>query len=148
MKLLNNMRITAKLAILVGITLIGLCAAGLFAGSMMQKEMVNARVEQTRAIVETARSMALAIQKQVEAGKLTKEAAIEDWAKSVRTMIFDNGNGYMFAYTMDGITVSALDPKTIGSNRLNVETSGRALVRICATASSPARARSRCITNI
>ncbi|MBV5270632.1 MAG: cache domain-containing protein [Afipia sp.] len=129
MKLLNNMRITAKLAILVGITLIGLCAAGLFAGSMMQKEMVNARVEQTRAIVETARSMALAIQKQVEAGKLTKEAAIEDWAKSVRTMIFDNGNGYMFAYTMDGITVSALDPKTIGSNRLNVETSGRALVR-------------------
>jgi methyl-accepting chemotaxis protein len=123
------MRITAKLAILVGITLIGLCAAGLFAGSMMQKEMVNARVEQTRAIVETARSMALAIQKQVEAGKLTKEAAIEDWAKSVRTMIFDNGNGYMFAYTMDGITVSALDPKTIGSNRLNVETSGRALVR-------------------
>nr|WP_249788477.1 methyl-accepting chemotaxis protein [Bradyrhizobium sp. G127] len=123
------MRITAKLAILVGITLIGLCAAGLFAGSMMQKEMVHARIEQTRAIVETARSMALAMQKQVEAGKLTKEAAIEEWGSRVRTMTYDNGNGYMFSYTMDGVTVSAPDAKTIGTNRLNVETSGRALVR-------------------
>ncbi|CAN5170417.1 methyl-accepting chemotaxis protein [soil metagenome] len=129
MKLLDNMRITAKLAILVGLTLVGLCAAGLFAGSMMQKEMFTARVEQTHAIVETAKNMALGLQKQVEAGKLTKEAAIEEWATRVRTMTYDGGNGYMFSYTMDGVTVSAPDPKTIGTNRLNVETNGRALTR-------------------
>jgi methyl-accepting chemotaxis protein len=96
---------------------------------MMQNEMLQARTEQTHAIVETARTMALALQKQVEAGKMTKEAAIEEWAQRVRTMTYDNGDGYLFSYTMDGITISAPNPKQIGTNRLDVETAGRKLVR-------------------
>ncbi|KQW21061.1 chemotaxis protein [Afipia sp. Root123D2] len=129
MKFLNNWPIALKLGVLVGVTLVGLVAAGLFAGRMMQNEMLQARTEQTHAIVETARTMALALQKQVEAGKMTKEAAIEEWAQRVRTMTYDNGDGYLFSYTMDGITISAPNPKQIGTNRLDVETAGRKLVR-------------------
>jgi methyl-accepting chemotaxis protein len=128
-KFLNNWPIALKLGVLVGVTLVGLVAAGLFAGHMMQNEMLRARTEQTHAIVETARTMALGLQKQVEAGKLTKEAAIEEWAQRIRTMTYDKGDGYLFSYTMDGITVSAPNAKQIGTNRLDVETAGRKLVR-------------------
>ena len=62
---LTNLKITPKLGILVGVTLLGLCVAGLLAGYLMQREMLNARIEQTRAIVDMARNMALGLQKRV-----------------------------------------------------------------------------------
>ena len=128
-KLLNNLPIAVKLVILVGITLLGLVGAGVFAASMMQREMYAARTEQTHAIVETARSMALDFQKQVQAGKLTRDQAIADYSRRLRSMTYDNGSGYLFAYTMDGVTVSAPDSKQVGTNRLDVKTNGRALAR-------------------
>ena len=129
MKLLNNLPIAVKLVILVGITLLGLVGAGVFAASMMQREMYAARTEQTHAIVESARSMALDFQKQVQAGKLTRDQAVADYSRRLRSMTYDNGSGYLFAYTMDGVTVSAPDSKQVGTNRLDVKTNGRALAR-------------------
>ncbi|MBR1224132.1 MULTISPECIES: methyl-accepting chemotaxis protein [unclassified Bradyrhizobium] len=126
---LSNLKITPKLGILVGVTLLGLCAAGVLAGYLMQREMLNARIDQTRAIVEMARNMALGLQKQVEAGQLTKEAAIAEFGRRGVTLTFDKGSGYVFAYTMDGVAVVTPDPKQIGQNRLDVETNGRRLAR-------------------
>ncbi|TXJ16532.1 MAG: methyl-accepting chemotaxis protein [Afipia sp.] len=129
MKFLKNLPITPKLGILVGVAVVGLCVAGLFAAFMMKSELLSARMDQTRAIVETARNMAVGLQKQVEAGKLTKEAAIEEFQRRALTMTYDNGNGYLFAYTMDGITVATPDLKKIGANQLDIETNGRKLAR-------------------
>ncbi len=126
---LTNLKITPKLGILVGVTLLGLCAAGVLAGYLMQREMLNGRVEQTRAIVDMARNMALGLQKQVAAGQMTKEAAIAEFGKRGNTLTFDNGNGYVFAYTMDGIAVLAPVASQIGQNRMDIDTGGRKLVR-------------------
>lgn len=126
---LTNLKITPKLGILVGVTLLGLCAAGILAGYLMKREMLNGRVEQTRAIVDMARNMALGLQKQVAAGQMTKEAAIAEFSKRGNTLTFDNGNGYVFAYTMDGIAVLAPVASQIGQNRMDVDTGGRKLVR-------------------
>ncbi|NOJ42254.1 methyl-accepting chemotaxis protein [Bradyrhizobium australiense] len=126
---LTNLKITPKLGILVGVTLLGLCAAGVLAGYLMQREMLNARIEQTRAIVDMARNMALGLQKQVTAGQMTKEAAIAEFSKRGNTLTFDNGNGYVFAYTMDGVAVLAPVPSQIGQNRMDIDTGGRKLVR-------------------
>ena len=52
---LTNLKITPKLGILVGVTLLGLCVAGVLAGYLMQREMLNGRIEQTRAIVDMVR---------------------------------------------------------------------------------------------
>ena len=125
---LTNLKITPKLGILVGVTLLGLCVAGVLAGYLMQREMLNARVEQTRAIVDMARNMALGLQKQVEAGQMTKEAAIAEFGKRGNTLTYDKGNGYCSATTMDGVTVLAPDPKQIGQNRMDIDTGGRKLV--------------------
>src|ERR1035437_7303270 len=73
---LTNLTITPKLGILVGVALLGLCIAGVLAGYLMQREMLNARIDQVRSIVEVARNMVAGLQKQVDAGQLTKEAAI------------------------------------------------------------------------
>ena len=51
-----------------------------------------------------ARNMAAGLQKQVEAGKMTKEAALAEFGKRGNTLTYDNGSGYLFGNTMDGIT--------------------------------------------
>jgi methyl-accepting chemotaxis protein len=122
---LNNLTITPKLGILVGVTLFGLCIAGALAGYLMQREMLDARLDQVRSIVDVARNMAIGLQKQVEAGQLTKEAALAEFGRRGNTMSYDHGAGYLFASTYDGITVLSPDPKQIGTNRMDLVVNGR-----------------------
>jgi methyl-accepting chemotaxis protein len=125
----KNLRITPKLGILVGVTLLGLCAAGVYAGVMMKRELLNAHIEQTKAIVDLARNMALGLQKKVDAGEPTKDAAIAEFGKNVSMMTYDNGQGYLFSYTNDGVVIATPDKKAIGTNRMNTPTGDRYLVR-------------------
>ena len=126
---LNNLTIAPKLGILVGITLLGLGVAGVLAGYLMQREMLNARVEQAHAIVEMARNMALDLQKQVAAGELTKEQAIAEFSRRGNSLTYDNRSGYLFGYTMEGITILAQDPSFMGKNRMDVQSNGRYVSR-------------------
>ena len=126
---LNNLKIVPKLGILVGVTLLGLCAAGVLAGYLVKSEMLNARIDQTHAIVDMARNMAIGLQKQVDAGQMTKEAALAEFGRRANSMTYDNGAGYLFATTFDGITVLAPEPAQIGQNRMDVVTNGRKLSR-------------------
>jgi methyl-accepting chemotaxis protein len=124
---LTNLKITPKLGILVGVTLLGLCVAGGLAGYLMQQEMLGARIDQVKAIVDMARNMAAGMEKEVEAGKLTKEAAIAEFSRRANTLTYDDGNGYVFGTGYDGITLMSPDPKQIGTNRMEVVTAGRKL---------------------
>jgi methyl-accepting chemotaxis protein len=126
---LTNLTITPKLGILVGVSLLGLCIAGALAGYLMQREMLNARIDQVRSTVDTARNLAVGMQKQVEAGKLTKEAAIAEFSRLANTMTWDNGSGYLFGSSMDGITLIGQDPKLLGQNRIDVISNGLAIGR-------------------
>jgi methyl-accepting chemotaxis protein len=126
---LTNLKITPKLGILVGVTLLGLCIAGALAGYLMQREMLNARIDQTRSIVDMALNMAAGLKKQVDAGQMTKEAALAEFGKRGNSMTYDKGAGYLFGTSYDGITVMAPDPKQVGTNRMDVVTNGRMLSR-------------------
>jgi methyl-accepting chemotaxis protein len=112
---------------LVGVTLFGLCIAGALAGYLMQREMLAARIDQAHAIVDMARNMAAGLRKEVEAGTLTKEAALAEFGRRANAMTYDNGAGYLFGTSYDGITVLAPDPKQVGTNRMEVVTNGRKL---------------------
>ena len=124
---LTNLTITPKLGILVGITLLGLCAAGVLAGYLMQREMLNSRIDQTKAIVEMGLNLAAGLKKQVDAGEMTREAALKEFSRRANSMTYDKGAGYLFGTGYDGITVLAPDPKQVGSNRMDVVTNGRKL---------------------
>src|SRR5262245_5497025 len=93
----------------------------------MQREMLNARIEQTKSIVEMAKNMAADLKKQIDAGKMTKEQARAEFGKYGNTLTYDNGNGYLFGTTFEGITVMAPNPAQIGQNRMDVVTNGRKL---------------------
>ncbi len=60
---------------------------------------------------------------------MTKDAAIAEFRPPRPDHDLRDGTGYMFAYTMDGITVATPEPKQIGTNRLDIETNGRKLAR-------------------
>jgi methyl-accepting chemotaxis protein len=126
---LNNLKIAPKLGVLVGITLLGLCVAGVLAGYLMQREMLNARIDQVRAVVEIGRNLAIGLQKQVDAGQLTKDAALAEFGRRANSMTYDNGAGYLFATNYDGITVLSPDPKQIGTNRMDLVVNGRMISR-------------------
>jgi methyl-accepting chemotaxis protein len=124
---LTNLKITPKLGILVGVTLLGLCVAGALAGYLMQREMLNARLDQAKAIVDMGLNMAAGLKKEVDAGKMTKEAAIAELGRRGNSMTYDKGAGYLFGTSYDGITIMAPDPKQVGTNRMEVVTNGRKL---------------------
>jgi methyl-accepting chemotaxis protein len=126
---LNNLTIAPKLGILVSVTLFGLCVAGALAGYLMQREMFNARIDQVRAIVDMGRNLAIGLQKQVDAGQLTKEAALTEFGRRANSLTYDNGAGYLFGTNYDGITVLAPDPKQVGTNRMDVVVNGRMISR-------------------
>src|SRR5258708_35686667 len=126
---LTNLTITPKLGILVGVTLLGLCAAGVLAGYLMQREMMNAKIDQLHAVVDMARNMAAGLQKQVDAGQMTKEAAIAEFGKRANSLTFDKGQGYLFGSTMEGVTVLSPDARQIGQNRLDTITNGKNIGR-------------------
>jgi methyl-accepting chemotaxis protein len=126
---LTNLTITPKLGILVGVTLLGLCIAGALAGYLMQREMFNARLEQTKAVVEMGLNLAAGLKKQVDSGQMTKEAALAEFGRRANSMTYDKGAGYLFGTAYNGITVLAPDPKQVGTNRMDVVTNGRMLSR-------------------
>ncbi|RYX93911.1 MAG: HAMP domain-containing protein [Bradyrhizobiaceae bacterium] len=129
MKLVNvaNIRITYKLVVLVAVTMIGLCASGIFAAQIMKREMLDARMLQLKSIVEIGTNVAAGLQKDVAAGKFTKEAAAAELVRRVEPMTYDNGN-YLFIYTMDGDVVHLPGFKP-GSNRLNTLVNGVAITK-------------------
>src|SRR5579862_598800 len=127
LSMLRNMTIAPKLGILVGVAMLGLCVAGGLASYLMQQEMYNARVDQTKAIVSIAKNMAGELKRQVEAGEMTKDQAMALLRKLGNAMTYDNGSGYLFGTSYDGITQLAPDPKQIGMNRMEVVTNGRKL---------------------
>ena len=124
---LTNLKIAPKLGILLGVTLLGLCAAGTLAGYLMQREMFNARLDQTKAIVEMGLNLAAGLKKQVDAGEMTREAALKELGRRANSMTYDKGAGYLFGTGYDGITILAPDPKQVGTNRMDVVTNGRKL---------------------
>ena len=95
----------------------------------MQREMFNARLEQTKAIVEMGLNLAAGLKKQVDAGQMTKEAALAEFGRRANSMTYDKGAGYLFGTGYNGITVLSPDPKQVGANRMDVVTNGRMLSR-------------------
>ncbi|WP_298108805.1 methyl-accepting chemotaxis protein [Bradyrhizobium sp.] len=125
--MLRNMTIAPKLGIVVGAALLGLCVAGGLASYLVQQQMFDAKVDQAKAIVTMAKNMAGELKRQVDAGEMTKDQAMALFRKLGNAMTYDNGSGYIFATTYDGITQLAPDPKQIGTNRMGVVTNGRKL---------------------
>jgi methyl-accepting chemotaxis protein len=114
---LDRLKIKAKLGILLAVTALSLVVACGQAASLLHDKMIQERVDKLRSIVDAAYSLADAREKEVAAGKLSREAAIAEWRHTVHDYHYDGGSGYVMAINRDYVSlVDGANPQREGSS--------------------------------
>jgi methyl-accepting chemotaxis protein len=114
-------RLAIRLQFIVVTALLCLLALGGISIFHNYNQMWDDRAEKLRSIDDAAVSLAAELERRVQAGALTQEQAIEQFRNTTRTIRFDGGSGYYFAYAMDGRTlVLGPTPSVEGTNRINL----------------------------
>ena len=126
-----SLRISAKLQLIVGTTVMALAIVAALVGEREYALMRDARIAVVRAASEQAISLAARLEHDVEAGTLSRAGALARWRDSIRALSFDGGQGYLFAYRMDGTTlVLPPTPRLEGESRIDaLDADGRPFVR-------------------
>jgi methyl-accepting chemotaxis protein len=125
----DNLRIATKLNLFVLLIMACVAGAGLTIAGGVRSELISSRIDELKAMTESAKGLAAGLEAQVAAGSLTREQAKQGFARQLATMTYDQGQGYVFAYTMDGDVVAMPDAKLIGTNRLDTLVDGRKVIR-------------------
>jgi methyl-accepting chemotaxis protein len=118
-----------KLLLLVGLMTTVAASTGAYMLEQVHGEMISGEIASQRAVVETVRSTAQALQRQVEAQKMTREQAVTRLKEAVATMRHGD-NDYVALYDFDGIAVYHPEPKIMGTSRLDALVNGAAIVRL------------------
>ena len=101
MTLLSRFNIRTKLASMVVLSALAVCAIIALSASLSQRRMLEDRVAQMRAAVDILVGMAQTLQDQVAAGNLTLAEAQSQYRQCGKGMLFDNGQGYPLTYNPD-----------------------------------------------
>jgi methyl-accepting chemotaxis protein len=99
----NNMRITSKLIVLIGLSVLVTVTIAAFDLYQTRSTMIMDREAAIRQVVEAAISVADFYHKQSSGGAMTEDAAKEQAKNVIRSFRFDNGN-YLYVYNNNGVT--------------------------------------------
>jgi methyl-accepting chemotaxis protein len=94
MNLLSRFKISSKLAGMLALSALAVCANIALSTSLSQKRMLDDRVTQLRTAVDIVIGMAKSMQEEIAAGKLTMAEAESQLRTRCRHMMFDKGQGY------------------------------------------------------
>ena len=125
----DNLRIRTKLNALVLLVMVCMAVAGFAIAVGVKHELLNSRIDELRAMTESAKGLAAVCKIKSPPAALRATRRNRAFARQLATMTYDHGQGYVFAYRMDGTVVSLPDLKTIGTNRLDALFNGRAVIR-------------------
>jgi methyl-accepting chemotaxis protein len=106
MAVFDRIRIKTKFWLILAVSALSVMVASGLAASALYQRMVDDRVEKLRSIVETAHNLAQSLEQDVVAGKIDHTAAISELRRVVRTMTYDNNEGYLMATGMDGTSIA------------------------------------------
>ena len=95
MVLLSRLRLRTKLAALVGVSAFAMVAIAVTAATTMHQSMLADRIDKMRAAVNSAVSIAAALDARVEAREITRDQALDLLHGDIRAIRFDNGSGYL-----------------------------------------------------
>jgi methyl-accepting chemotaxis protein len=116
MSIVNKVRIRTKLLFVLILTGVSLATAIGAATSILHERMMQDRIAKLRAVAELATEQATALDADVKAGKLSKEAALAAFKASGRAMWFDDHRAYVGIVTLDGVWfMNAAVPKIEGT---------------------------------
>jgi signal transduction histidine kinase/HPt (histidine-containing phosphotransfer) domain-containing protein/ActR/RegA family two-component response regulator len=111
MRVLSRLKLRTKLALLLGLSALGVIASIGLAASQMQQRMLSDRIGTLRAATQMSIGFAKSLEQRVAAGELTHQAAIAHLAKVLHVMHFDDGtgddgSGYVVFQARDGLVLA------------------------------------------
>jgi methyl-accepting chemotaxis protein len=115
MNLLSRLKIRTKLASMVALAALTVCAIIAVAASLSQSRMLEDRVVQMRTAVDLLVGMAQTLQDEVTAGKMTLAEAQAQFRLRGRKMTFNKGQGYAVVYNPDtSLLLNSANPQLEG----------------------------------
>jgi methyl-accepting chemotaxis protein len=133
MKILGHLRLRTKLALILGLSIVALVIAVGAAASMLRQRMLDDRLEKLRAVVQSTIGFAQSLEKQVVAGRLTRDQALAQFRDDLHVMRFD-GTNYVLVQNPDGLVViHGGDPSREGKPTASKDEQGRSSAEIIRT---------------
>ena len=115
MGLLSRLKIRTKLASMVVLSALTVCAIIALSASMSRGRMIEDRIGQLHATVDMLVGLAQTLQDEVTAGKMTLAEAQTQFRQRGRKMTFNNGQGYPVVYNADtSIMLNGANPQLEG----------------------------------
>jgi methyl-accepting chemotaxis protein len=115
MNLLSRFKIRTKLASMVALAALTVCAIIALSGSLSESRMMNDRIVQMHTAVDLLVGMAETLQNEVAAGKMTLAEAQTQFRERGRRMSFNKGQGYPVVYNADtSIMLNGANPQLEG----------------------------------
>jgi len=119
MHFFGRLRIKAKLGLLLGLSALALLVSVLAAASFLHQRMLTDRIDKMRAIVEIVVGQAQALENLVQAGKLSREEALDRFRAAVYGSWYDNHHDYVMTFFIDGVSIANGNaPDQQGTSRL------------------------------
>jgi methyl-accepting chemotaxis protein len=140
MNLLSRLKIRTKLASMVVLAALAVCAIVALAASLSQSRMREDRIAQLHAAVDVLVGMAQTLQDEVTAGKMTLDEAKVQFRQRGRKMIFANGQAYPVTYNADtSLLMNGANPQLEGKITGAIDSNGVVIAdaQIKAARSSP-----------
>jgi methyl-accepting chemotaxis protein len=131
MRWFHNLPLAVKIQALVAIMVAALIVTLAAVINAQYQRMIEDRVAEIRAVVNTALGVAKDLQQAEAAGKLTHEEALKRLHDTFHAMRYHRSDGYIFVYKMDGtLLVLPVLPQLEGTNRIDLKDSdGNYVVR-------------------
>jgi len=115
MSLLSRLKIRTKLACMVALSALTVCAIIAASATLSQNRMLEDRIAQLRTAVDLLHGLAQSLQDDVAAGKMTLAEAQSQFRVRGKKMTFGNGQGYGVAYHPDSsLLLNAGNPQLEG----------------------------------
>ncbi len=127
MSLLSRLRLRTKLFLLIVLSALAVGAVTATSVSMLYRRMVEDRIDKLRAVVQSAISIAQALQSEVTSNRLTEEQAVAHLRTDIHAIRFDSGSGYIFVWRGETRLVHGADPRLDGTTSSTRDSSGRLL---------------------
>ena len=125
MNLLSRLKIRTKLASMVALATMAVCAIIALSASLSERRMLEDRIGQMRTAVDLLIGMAQTLQDEVAARKMTLPEAQTQFRLRARKMTFNNGQGYGVVYNADtSIMMNAANPQLEGKITGAVDSNG------------------------
>jgi methyl-accepting chemotaxis protein len=117
----EQMKLRTKIILLVVVSLIGMIVIVSFAAVQMKSDLTQGRKIQIKSVVEAAYSTISGYQSQEASGKLTREQAQKAAVDELATLRYGGQDGkaeYVYAHTLEGVTVYHVKAEMVGHNQL------------------------------